>query len=235
MSLPNDDNKTPVLIWVVPKELGIPADPLRLRLDFHHQATVMTYFENNDVVTTKVVDAMDCAHALASDLTFGTGLLPENTLWWNNDRDGPIFALYVEPKIRKLALQEDIAKPPIRYTTPLPGFIFLCKVGTAPWVYAVKKRPTKKNDEVFKAPLANIFANGRSCPGSNKYPDSIGDVVESFFTSFFTAAANLEGRSKRYPKNILFLWKDLDSKKNFPLEDLMPHGIISDLMQYRAD
>ncbi len=30
-------NKAPAFKWAVPKELGIPADPLRLRLDFHHQ------------------------------------------------------------------------------------------------------------------------------------------------------------------------------------------------------
>ena len=45
-------NKAPAFSWTVPKELGIPADPLRLRIDFHHQSTVMTYFQG-DIVTTK--------------------------------------------------------------------------------------------------------------------------------------------------------------------------------------
>jgi len=71
--------KPPAFSWAVPKELGIPADPLRLRLDFHHQSTVMTYFQG-DIVTTKQIDAMDVAHALASDLSFGSGLLPPDTL-----------------------------------------------------------------------------------------------------------------------------------------------------------
>ena len=136
-------NKAPAFSWAVPKELGIPADPLRLRLDFHHQSAVMTYFQG-DIVTTKQVDAMDVAHALASDLSFGSGLLPPDTLWWQNTRSGPVFALYVEPKIWKLALQEDIKKPPQRFTIPLPGLIFLCTPGQAPWVYAVKKRPPKR-------------------------------------------------------------------------------------------
>jgi len=35
--------------------LGIPADPLRLRLDFHHQSAVMTYFQG-DIITTTVVN-----------------------------------------------------------------------------------------------------------------------------------------------------------------------------------
>ncbi|KKK84063.1 hypothetical protein LCGC14_2787100, partial [marine sediment metagenome] len=72
------ETETPAFSWAIPKELGIPADPLRLRLDFFHQATVMTIFQENTTIT-KPVDAMDVAHALASDLSFGTGLLPPDT------------------------------------------------------------------------------------------------------------------------------------------------------------
>ena len=222
-------NKVPTFKWAVPKELGIPADPLRLRLDFHHQVAVLTYFQG-DIVTTKQVDAMDVAHALASDLSFGSGLLPPDTLWWQNTRGGPVFALYVEPKIWKLALQEDIKKPPQRFNIPLPGLIFLCTPGQAPWIYAVKKRPTKETDTVYRAPLANIFNNGRSCPGSHHYPTRINDVVQSFFVSFFSATADLSHRSQKYPKNVLQLWKYLDGKKKFPNDDLVEHGTISDLM-----
>jgi len=223
------------LQWAIPKELGIPADPLRLRIDFFHQATELTYFENNEVVYRIPVDAEDVAHALNWKKTYSTGFLPENTLWWSNDDDGPLFAIYVEEGIRKVALQTDIEKPVERFSIPLPPLIFLCRPGMAPWVFSVKKRPAKETDEVFKAPLANIFANGRSCPGNNRYPERIQDVVESFFTSFFSAAANLTGRSMRYPKDILSLWKELDGKKNFPMNDLIHHGVISDLMKYNAD
>ncbi|GAI37438.1 unnamed protein product, partial [marine sediment metagenome] len=46
---------SPKLNWVVPKELGIPADSLRLRLDFYHQATTITFFQD-EIVVTKLVD-----------------------------------------------------------------------------------------------------------------------------------------------------------------------------------
>jgi len=215
--------------WVVPEELHVPADPLRLRLDFHHQAVVMTLFEG-ETVNTKVVSAMDVAHALASDLSFGTGLLPPGTIWWENTRGGPVFALYVEPKVRKVALQEVATKPPRRFTIPLPGFIFLCSPGRAPWVYAVKKKPTKESDIVYRAPVCNIHPNGLSCPGSHRYPARVADIVQSFFTSFFTATADLANRSQRFPKNVVLLWEFLDGKKRFPMDDLVKHGTIKDLM-----
>ena len=215
--------------WAVPDELKVPADPLRLRLDFHHQAVVMTMFEG-EAVNTKVVSAMDVAHALASDLSFGTGLLPPGAIWWENTRGGPLFALYVEPKVRKLALQEVANKPPRRFTIPLPGFIFLCSPGEPPWVYAIKKKPTKESDIVYRAPLCNIFSNGRSCPGNHRYPERIADIVQSFFMSFFSPTADLQNRSQRFQKNVVLLWEFLDKKKTFPLDDLVKHGTVKDLI-----
>jgi len=191
----------------------------------------MTSFTGDTVVTTQV-DAMDVAHALASDLSFGTGLLPPGALWWQNTKQGPIFALYYEQKVRKIALQEDINKPPRRFTIPLPGLIFLCSPGKPPWVFAVKKKPTKETDIVYKAPLCNIFQNGRSCPGSHRYPTRVADIAESFFVSFFTATADLRDRSIRFPQNVIRLWEFLDKKRTFPKDDLVQHGTVKDLMQY---
>lgn len=219
----------PGFSWAVPKELGIPPDPLRLRLDFFHQATIMTFFQGESTIT-RLVDAMDVAHALASDLTFGTGLLPPGTIWWQNTRAGPVFALYVEPKVWRLTLQTDIKKEPRRFDVPLPGLVFLCTPGQPPWVYAVKRKPTKETDTVYRAPLANIFADGRSCPGSHKYPTRVADIVKSFFISFFSATADLGHRSKKFPKNVISLWEFLDGKKRFPLDDLEKYGIVADLM-----
>jgi len=226
--------KAPGFKWAVPAELGIPPDPLRLRVDFHHQAVMMTYFEGA-TVESKVVSALDIAHALAGELSYGSGLLPDKTLWWLNTRSGPVVALYVEPQIRQLALQRDINKPPRRFKIPLPGMIFLCRPATAPWVYAVKRKPTKETDAVYHAPLANVFNNGRSCPGSHKFPDRVADVVQSFFISFFSETADLRKRSKKFPENIIHLWEFLDGKKQYPMDDLVQVGTVRDLLNMVID
>lgn len=216
--------------WSVPPELGVPPDPLKCRVDFHNQAIVMTLFEE-ETIHTRVVSALDVAHALTSDLSFGSGLLPANTLWWENARQRPVFALYVEPKVRRLALQLIPQEPPRRFTIPLPGFIFLCSPGTPPWVFAVKKRPTKETDIVYSAPLCNIFENGRSCPGNHEYPARVSDIVESFFMSFFSLAGDRRNRSNHFSDDIASLWEYLDKKKVFPKDDLVRHGTVKDLME----
>lgn len=228
MTTSNQD-KTPGITWAVPEELGIPPDTLRLRLDFFHQATTITYFEGGTVIT-KIVDALDVAHALASDLAFSTGLLPEGVLWWSNTRSGSVYAMYAEPQVWKIALQEEANKAPKRFNMPLPGLVLLCTPSQAPWVYAVKKKPTKETDIVYKAPLANVYDNGKSCPGSHKYPPRVADMVQSFFISFFSREGDLDGRSVKFPNNVLQLWDFLNGKKKYPMEDLMPHGTVKDLM-----
>lgn len=225
-----ENNEDTGFKWAVPDSLGIPPDPLRCRLDFHHQACVMTLFDG-DVVETKIVSAMDVSHALASELSFGSGLLPPGTIWWSNTRRGPVFALYVEPKIWKVALLEDVKKSPRRFTLPMPGFIFLCTPGQPPWVFAVKKKPTKETDIVYKAPLCNVYSDGRSCAGTHMYPNRVADVVRSFFTSFFSPAAEPRDRSLMFPTDVISLWEHLDKKKRFPLADLVKHGTVIDLME----
>lgn len=220
--------------WAVPDELGIPPDPLRLRLDFHHQAITMTNFKD-ETVTSKVVSAMDVAHALASELSFGSGLLPDGALWWRNTRSGPVVALYVEPHIRQVALQTNLKKPAQRFKIPLPGLIFICRPGAAPWVYAARRKPKKERDIVYRAPLANLHADGRSCPGSHHYPNRINAMIDSFFISFFSPTADLRNRSRQFPGNIIHLWEFLDGKRRFPVKDLVEHGTVYDLMNMIMD
>lgn len=222
----------PEIALAVPEELGIPPDQLWARIDFYHQVTNLTFYEEGKV-TTRIVDAMDIAHALAAELTYGTGLLPENTLWWNNGKHGPVYGLYEPPAMRILSLEYDIGKEPRRFNIPLPGLIFICQPGQAPYVYAVKSRPTKATGMVYRAPLCNMFHDGRSCGGSNLYPERVTEIPRQFLASFFTATAELSGRSKKHPKNIITLWKEIEGKTEYPLDDLVEHGRLEKLLDIR--
>jgi len=217
--------------WTVPEKLNVPADPLQARLDFHNQACVLTVYD--EINETRVVSALDVAQALAKELAFTSPLLPPHTLWWANTDSGPATALYEAPRIRKVALQTDAMKPPQRYTIPLPGLIFIVVPGKAPWVYAVEKYPQSVTDPVFAAPLCNVFAAGNTCPGNQKYSNDPAQIVETFFLSFFTRAANLDKRSKKFPQDVSKLWKFLDGKKEFPLNDMIRQGTVKDLMSLR--
>jgi len=112
----------------------------------------------------------------------------------------------------------------------MPGLIFLCSPGRPPRVFAAKKRPGDAHQVIYHAPLFNVFGDGRTCPGTHHYPVDIDGIPESFFTSFFTREAIYGGRSKKYPKDLLQLWEELDGQKRYPLSDLVPAGKIEDIL-----
>jgi len=112
----------------------------------------------------------------------------------------------------------------------MPGFIFLCTPGMTPWVFAVKRRPTKPSDIVYHAPLCNIFANGRVCQGSHKFPINVAQIPDSFFRSFFSPTAELGNRSQMFSENVVHLWEFLDKKKKYPMNDLVKMGTVNDLL-----
>ncbi len=114
---------------------------------------------------------------------------------------------------------------------PMPGLIFICSPGRPPQVYAAKKRPRTLQDTVYHAPLFNLFHDGRSCPGSLKYPEEMGEIPESFFASFLTATVDHRGRSKKYLNDLLQLWEELDGKDRYPLKNLVPLGKVEDILK----
>ena len=218
---------------VVPESQSVGKDRLLMRLDFYSEAVVMQDFEKKGNGRYRMVDAYDIARAITNEISYDSGLLPPNTLWWANTKEGAQVALYVPAGVRRLALQEDAGKAPKRYDIPLPNLIFLCKAGHPPYVFAVFDRPTGLKDRVYKAPLANVYNDGRTCGGSHKYSANLGEIPDDFFKSFFSRGADLSNRSKKHPQDIIKMWQALDKKKEYPLLDLVYHGTIADIMRYR--
>lgn len=199
-----------------------------MRLDFFHQCVELTDYDG-EKIQSRIVSAYDVAKALAIEISLGSGFLPANTLFWRNTRIGAVYAIYEAEKTRVLSVQADATKPVERYKIPLPGFIFLCTPGRPPWVYAVKSKPKSERDKVYKAPLFNTYQTGYTCGGTNKYPKDIPEIITSFFASYFTLHLAMDTRIKSNIKLIDF-WKTLVGLKKFPLNELVEHGTVSDLM-----
>jgi len=216
--------------WALPEGLEVPPDELRARLDFYQDTTVL-YLVDKGVITTRVVSARDVALALLREVPLSSGLLPEGTLWWRQGRDGAEVALWRPPRVWPVALVTEPLKPPRRFRLPMPGLVFVCSLGKSPRVYAAKRKPKKLEDTIYHAPLFNLFQDGRTCPGTHSFPADIGEIPESFFTSFFSMEASYRGRSKKYPDDLLKLWEELDGKKRYPLGDLVPLAKLEDIMK----
>jgi len=218
------------LQWALPDQLDIPPDELKVRLDFYRDSVVMSLVQDG-TITTRMVSASDVALAMLREVPLTSGILPASALWWSQSRDGPEVALWRQPRVWPVAVMVEPLKPPLRMRLPMPGLIFVCRQGSPPRVYAARERPGNLENPIYHAPLFNLFPDGRSCAGTHRFPDVIDGIPESFFQSFFSIEASYGGRSRKHPRNLMALWRELDGKRRYPMSDLVPLGTVMDIIK----
>ena len=178
----------------------------------------------------RTVSADAIANVFTQHLGFSSGLLPQEALWWNQGETGQVVALWRPPQVWSMALQREAFKPPARLRLPMPGLVFVCSPGRAPWVYAALGRPTDPEQLLFRAPAFNVFRDGRVCPGSHRFPEEVDLIPEGFFQSFFSLTGDTRDRSKKRPDNLQALWEELDGTTVYPTEDLVPQCTVGQAM-----
>lgn len=217
---------------MLPAEAEIEEDPLQLRLDFHGESVMMHDFDGG-VVRTKLVSALDVAHALARELDLDTGLLPRDTLWWAKTASGVRAAIWREPRVWTVRLRERYDAKPRRIRVPMPGLVFVCPPGRqAPYVFAAREQPHTLDQQLYHCPTYNVFASGRVCTGSHLFPADPAQIPDAFFESHFSVNPDTaRDKSQRHPDDVGRLWTELKSQTTYPLEDLVPQMRVGDAMR----
>ncbi len=216
-------------LWSLPDEMEAPRDELKIQLEVYQETILLRGFEKGGG-WVRPVSADGIASALTRHLGFSSGLLPEGAIWWNQGETGQMVAVWRPPRVWPVALQREAFKAPARLRLPMPGLVFVCSPGRAPWVYAATGRPVEPEQQLYRVPAFNVFSDGRACPGSHTFPEEVEQIPESFFQSFFSLTGDNRNRSKRHPDNLLALWEELDGKTEYPVEDLVPQCTVAQAM-----
>ncbi len=212
--------------WSLPGPADMPRDQLKVQLEVYDETILLRGFEE-DSTWVRTVSADEIASVFTRHLGFSSGLLPQDALWWNQGETGQMVALWRSPQVWPVALQREAFQPPARLRLPMPGLVFVCSPGRAPWVYAALERPTNPQQQLYRAPAFNVFRDGRVCPGSHHFPEEVGLIPESFFQSFFSTTGDSHDRSKKHPDNLQALWEEIDGKTDYPVEDLVPQCTVA--------
>ncbi len=215
--------------WSLPGPAEAARDDLQMQMEVYSETILLRGFEG-DTNWVRTVSADEIASALTQHLGFSSGLLPREALWWGQGETGRTVALWRPPQVWRVSLQREAFKPPARLRLPMPGLVFVCSPGRAPWVYAALERPNGPEQQLFRAPAFNVFRDGRVCPGSHRFPEEVGLIPESFFQSFFSLTGDSRDRSKKHPENLQALWEELDGKDEYPVEDLVPQCTVAQAM-----
>ena len=215
--------------WSLPGPADAPRDDLKVQLEVYGETILLRGFEG-DSQWVRTVSADEIANVFTQHLGFSSGLLPQDALWWNQGETGHSVALWRPPQVWPVALQREAFKPPARLRLPMPGLVFVCSPGRAPWAYAALSRPSDPDERLFRAPAFNVFRDGRVCPGSHRFPEEVGLIPESFFQSYFSGTGDTRERSKKHPDNLHALWEEIDGKTDYPAEDLVPQCTVAQAM-----
>ena len=155
--------------WSLPGQDDVPRDQLQVQLEVYRETILLRGFEG-DSTWVRTVSADEIANVFTQHLGFSSGLLPQDALWWSQGETGQVVALWRPPQVWAVALQREAFQPPARLKLSMPGLVFVCSPGRAPWVYAALERPTHAGQQLFRTPAFNVFSDGRVCPWKPPVP-----------------------------------------------------------------
>ena len=121
--------------WSPPGAVDVPRDTLKMQLEVYGETILLRGLEGG-TNWVRTVSSDEIANVFIQHLGFSSGLLPKETLWWNQGETGQVVALWRPPQVWPVALQREAFKPPARLRLPMPGLVFVCSPARAPWVYA---------------------------------------------------------------------------------------------------
>jgi hypothetical protein len=199
---------------------------IRMELWLYDDFIVACPYRDGEPGDAYLVDPQDVGAALAGSLHLGTGLLPQNTLFWQQHGSEQRIAIWIPPKRWRLRVAP--ADRPNRDIF-LPAFAFVGE-GRAYGLWALRDGHTFPDDlsaRLYRAPVPNM---GRGvCRGSVDFPeagpDTIGLAADLFFGSNFNEHLS-DGKSIKYPNSILGMWDELhESGEEYPQLDLIDAGL----------
>ena len=135
-----------------------------------YQETILLRGFEGDRTWVRTVSADEIANVFTRHLGFASGLLPENALWWSQGETGQMVALWRPPQVWPVALQREAFQPPARLRLPMPGLVFVCSPGRAPWVYAALERPTGPEQQLYRTPCLQRLPGRADLPRQPPLP-----------------------------------------------------------------
>lgn len=181
-------------------------------------------------MTEYAVDPAQIATVLAAKVTFDTGLLGGDTLLVRQEGVEKVVVEYRRGQYTGLYLEG--SDTPIR--VPLPPLVMIRKhtseSGADYRVYAVKRRPTSLDVDLYVAPLPNIFGSGGVCWGSvqrqrvrEATSTSLAEGWDALLGSPFGDHA-VGGKSQTHNQDIRQKLIQLEKAgaKRYPTNDLVP-------------
>ncbi len=177
---------------------------------------------------TYPVRASDVAEAF-NEFGASTGLLAENTLFWQTQAGQTCIGIYIRPAVYTLHLAGDRRRT---LKVSLPGLVF-AGAGTTYRLLVSPKRPTSADDMLYCMPLPNTHPDGNICWGNVKIPVCAPNTIHAAFKLFIESEFNnhlTAGKLQKKDVELLAYLRNLNGRR-VPIKDLREAGLVKHLMQ----
>jgi len=215
----------------------------RVRLDLGHEEIWLTRFDGQGCpVATYPVSAGSVASAF-NEFGADTGLLAQDTLFWQSKAGCLRIGIWVAPQVRTLVLVT--GRKPEVLQVPMPGLVFVGE-GHDYWLWAAPVRPTDESFTLWMAPLPNVHDAGHICFGNVKPPQCKPGTIYRALDLFFESTFNfhlVEGKitpdedvEDDEGGDLIELLRSLNGKDVFPHDRLVRSvhpGTIGALMRMK--
>lgn len=145
-----------------------------------------------------------------------TGYIQEGIVRIGHNSTGPWFVFVSKPGPTSLLIETN------KITIPLPLLVFVGMPGRF-LVVASSKEVFDPAEVAYQAPLPNVNSLGSICWGEQRTPKVKPDHARETFALFIESpfsAHSVDGKSKKYPKDVRTLYATLENKAKYPVKDL---------------
>ena len=155
--------------WSLPGPADAPRGVLKVQLEVYNETILLRGFED-DSTWVRTVSADEIANLFTQHLGFSSGLLPQEALWWNQGETGQVVALWRPPQVWPVALQREAFQPPARLRLPMPGLVFVCSPGRAPWALRRAEPPHRSRAAALPHPGLQRLRRRQGLPRKSPVP-----------------------------------------------------------------
>lgn len=211
--------------FIYPELVGVLGDnsvaTLKTALLFFDDMILKSDYYGGKLAQTYPVHAQGIAKAL-SDMSFSTGILPPNCMYYGVEGGKEQIILWVPPQMWRV-LHRGGEKGVI--DTPLPAFLFCGTKKDYGLVALASDSPPMPHDRVYRMPLPNI-GESSLCTGTSPFPvaalDTMYPALDVLFASQFNDHSIVK-KSKDYPDSVVDLLAGLHAQgaMTYPVHDLI--------------
>ena len=155
--------------WSLPGPADAARDDLQMQLEVYKETILLRGFED-DSNWVRTVSADAIANVFTQHLGFSSGLLPQEALCGTRARPGRWWPSGGLRRSGPWPCNGRRSSHPPGLRLPMPGLVFVCSPGRAPWVYAALGRPNDPEQLLFRAPAFNVFRTVGSAPEATGSP-----------------------------------------------------------------